>query len=64
MESIEFWVEFFMGMVLLIGTGILIGHILKLENFSAERKMSRQSSLKNSDTPDKDTDGLTVKNDI
>lgn len=64
MESIEFWMEFSGGVILLIGYGILIGHILKLENFSAGRNMSRQSSLKNTDTPVKDPDGLTVKNDI
>jgi hypothetical protein len=64
MESIEFWVEFAGGVILLIGSGILIGHLLKLENFSAERKMSQESRLKNSDSQLNDPDDLAEKNDF
>jgi hypothetical protein len=49
MESIEFLLELFGGLVLLIGFGCLIGHFLKLNNFSDDRQKSKDFHLKKTD---------------
>jgi hypothetical protein len=49
MESIEYSLELFGGLVLLIGFGCLIGHLLKLNKFSEEWENGKNCHPGNTD---------------
>ena len=49
METIEFLAEFFGCSLLLMGFGCLIGHFLKVDQFSDDRKKSKILQLRKTD---------------
>ena len=49
MEQIELLSELFGGLVLLIGFGAMIGHLLKLEKFLNDREMNQKGHTGNTD---------------
>jgi hypothetical protein len=64
METIEFLLELFGSSVLLIGFGCLIGHLLKFDKFSDDRKKSQQLHLRKTDISIKESGELMQNNDF
>ena len=64
METIEFLLEMFGGSVLLIGSGCLIGHLLKLNEFSDDRNKSQQIHLRKTDISIKESGDVMQNNDL
>jgi hypothetical protein len=64
MESIEFLLELSASIILLIGFGYVIGHLLKIDKFSHDQKNSQQIQLRKTDVSKKEPGNIVQDNEL